>query len=196
MLRWTKQFAALTVLGVGLLGCNGGGEYKPAKDLPVPKADAHDHGHDEHAHGPHGGELIELGKEEFHAELIVDGKSHSLKVYLLGPDAKAAATTDATEVIVVPEGAKEGLVLKPAEGQPEGNVSEFVLVDEKAVHELVEAGFIHGDLKIKIGGTPYNAHLDVHFHGDDHDHGDEKKKDEAPAGSPTPIEPEKTEPPK
>lgn len=193
MAVWTRRFAAASALTVLLVGCGDGGNFKPVKELP--QAGHEEHGHDEHAHGPHGGELIELGKEEFHAELIVDDKTHSLKVFLLGPDAKTAATTDAPELSIVPEGATTAWVLKPAEGQPEGMVSEFVLVDEKVVHDLLDAGFLHGDLKIKIGGTPFNAGLDIHFHGDhDHDHGDEMKKEEKPAESPTPIEPEKTEP--
>ncbi len=193
MLRWTNRLAALAVLGVGLVGCDGGGAYKSTKELPVPKADAH--GHDEHAHGPHGGELVELGKEEFHAELVVDEKAHAIKAYLLGPDAKTAATTDAAELTIVMEDGKSSFVLKPAEGQPAGMAAEFVLADEKVVHDLLDAGFIHGDLKIKIGGTSYNGHLDVHFHGD-HDHGDEMKKEDKPAETPTLIEPEKTEAPK
>ncbi len=197
MLVWTRRFAAVSVLSAMLAGCGNGGNYKPVKELPQAAHDEHGHNHDEHAHGPHGGELVELGKEEFHAELIVDDKTQTVKVYLLGPDAKTAATTDATELSVVPEGAKAAWVLKPAEGQPEGKASEFVLADEKAVHELLDAGFIHGELKVKIGGTPYNAHLDVHFHGEaDHDAAAEMKKDEKPTESPTLIEPEKTEAPK
>lgn len=193
----TKWFAVVAMLGVGLVGCSDSGNYKSAKELPQAGHEEHGHNHDEHAHGPHGGELIELGKEEFHAELLLDGKSHTVKVFLLGPDAKTAATSDATELTVVMEGGKSSFVLKPAEGQPEGMAAEFVLVDEKVVHDLLDAGFIHGELKIKIGGTPYNAHLDVHFHDDpDHDHGDEMKKDDKPADGPTLIEPEKAEAPK
>lgn len=195
MLRWTNRLAALAVLGVGLVGCTGEGNFKPVKELP--KATHDEHAHGEHAHGPHGGELVELGKDEFHAELVVDGKAHAIKAYLLGPDAKTAATTDATDLTIVSEDGKSSFALKPAEGQPEGKASEFVLADEKVVHDLLDAGFIHGELKIKIGGTPYNGHLDVHFHGDhDDDHGAEMKKDEKPADSPTLIEPEKTDAPK
>lgn len=44
----------------------------PVTDLPPSTTDNHDN-HEEHAHpseGPHGGDLIELGNEEYHAELI------------------------------------------------------------------------------------------------------------------------------
>lgn len=185
------RFAALAVLGVALAGCNSGGDFKPVKELPKAAHDDHGHSHGEHAHGPHGGELVELGKEEYHAEFLLDGKTHTLKVFLLGPDAKTAATTDAAEITIASEGGGAPLTLKPAEGQPAGKASEFVLTDEKIVHDLNEAGFIHGDLKVKIGGTPYSGHLDAHF-DHDHDHGkEEMKKDDKSSESPTLIEPEK-----
>lgn len=195
MMLWMRRWAVGSALGMLLAGCGDGGNYKAVKDLP--EAGHEEHGHGEHAHGPHGGELVELGKEEFHAEIVVDDKSHALKVYLLGPDAKTAATTDATELSIAPEGATTAWVLKPAEGQPEGMASEFVLADEKVVHDLLDAGFIHGELKIKIAGTPYNGHVDAHFDADhDHDHSEEMKKDEKPSESPTPIEAEKVDQPK
>lgn len=194
MLRWTDRWAAVAVLGLAVAGCNSGGDFKAVKELPK-AADDHGHNHAEHAHGPHGGELVELGKEEYHAEFLVDGKTHSVKVYLLGPDAKTAATTTAVDITIAPEG-KPAFTLKPAEGQPEGMVSEFVLADEKVVHDLMDAGFIHGDLKVKIGGTPYNGHLDAHF-DHEHEHAAEgAKMDDKSAESPTPIEPEKPAEPK
>ncbi len=196
MVVWTRRIALVAAFGMMLAGCGDGGNYKAAKDLPPAGHDEHGHSHGEHAHGPHGGELVELGKEEFHAELVVDDLDHVIKVYLLGPDAKTAATTDAPELSIVPEGATAAWALKPAEGQPAGMVSEFVLADEKIVHDLLDAGFVHGELKIKIGTTPYIGHLDVHFEEKpDHDHAAEKKPEQKPAESPTPIEPEKTETP-
>ncbi len=93
------------------------------------EGDGHDHG--EHAHpeeGPHGGELIELGNEEYHAELVhphghdddahahADGDeahkdaahedSHAdhdhagITVYILDGSAKQAVAIDATEIVL------------------------------------------------------------------------------------------------
>lgn len=147
------------LLSAGLLGCTGGGgDFKPAKDLPVSHAP---HAH-EHEHGPNGGELIELGNEEFHAELVVDAKAHALRIFLLGPDAKTAVTTAAETVTLNVEGGS-ALVLKPAADQEAGKVSKFELVDEKAVHGLTEAGFLHGGLQVKIGDKAFTAPLDIHF---------------------------------
>jgi hypothetical protein len=160
----TSLVSGLTTLG--LIGCGGPtADYKPAAKIAV-APDEHDHGHAEE--GPHHGSVVELGADEFHAEIVVDAKAHALKVYLLGPDAKAAATTAAAELTITPEGGA-ALTLKPAEGSPEGQHTEFVVVDEKAVHEIADSGFIHGTLAVKIGEKSYTAELDVHFHGD-HEH--------------------------
>jgi hypothetical protein len=151
------------VCAVAVSGCTGGGsgDFKPAKQLPpVAHAEpAHDH---DHSAGPHQGALVEIGNEEYHAELVINDAAHSLKLYLLGPDAKTAATTAATEVLITTE-AGAALTLRPIAGSAEGQNSEFELGDEKTVHELAEAGFIHGTLVVKIGDKPYSADVDAHF---------------------------------
>lgn len=170
-----KRWSGLAVAGVlwgALAGCGGpSGEYKKAKDLPVATAAGHDHDHA--AEGPHHGSLIELGKEEFHAELVIDAKAHALRVYLLGPDAKADATTAAAELSIAVEGGPT-LTLKPAAGSAEGKHSTFELVDEKAVHDIAEAGFLHGTLTVQVGEKSFSGGIDVHLHGD-HEHMDEAK---------------------
>lgn len=183
MNRWI--WSAMVMAAVGVFGCKPAGtDFKPAAELPKAH-DEHGHAHGEAAEGPHHGSLVELGQEEFHAEIVVDGKAHSLKLYLLGPDAKTGATTPATEATLVVEGGPT-LTLKAVEGQPEGKNTVFEVVDEKAVHDIAEAEFIHGDLKITVGDKPFEAHVDAHFHADhDHDH-DHDKKAEPATGEPTP----------
>uniref|UniRef100_A0A7C2JYF3 Lipoprotein n=1 Tax=Schlesneria paludicola TaxID=360056 RepID=A0A7C2JYF3_9PLAN len=167
----------------GLIGCGGPSqEFKPAAELPAAHDD-HGHVHGESAEGPHHGALVELGEEEFHAEIVVDGKAHSLKLYLLGPDAKTAASTAASEATIAVEDGPT-LTLKAVEGQPEGMNTVFEVVDEKAVHDIAEAEFIHGELKITVGEKEFKTGLDVHFHAD-HDHEHEAKPTE-----PAPAEPE------
>lgn len=189
--RW--GWMVLSVVAALTVGCDSGSsEFKPAADLPQTAHDDHDHhghAHGGSSEGPHHGSLIELGEEEFHGEIVVDGKSHTLKLYLLGPDAKADATTAATEATLTLEGGPT-LTLKPAEGQAEGMVSLFSVTDEKAVHEIAEAEFIHGELSIQIGEKKYTAHVDAHFHAE-HDHADEKPAEtpaEAPAAAPATTE--------
>jgi hypothetical protein len=176
--HWTCISVATGLAFLGFIGCGGPSpEYKPAKDIPTV---AHDEHHHEHAEGPHHGTVVELGEEEFHAEIVVDDKAHALRVYLLGPDAKTDATTDAADLTVTIE---EGptLTLKPVAGSPEGQHAAFEVIDEKAVHDIAEGGFIHGTLVAKIGEKSYSAELDVHFDGDHSMHEGEVKPAEPAA---------------
>jgi hypothetical protein len=188
-----RRISLATMIAVGLLGgaigCGGGSsDYKKADDLK--KAPAHDE-HDEHGHGakgPHGGSLVELGADEYHAEVVLDHDTHTVRVFVLGKDAKTAEPTAATEITLALEG-KDAVTLKavPQEGDGEGKASKFELVDEKVVHDLLDAKMIHGELQLAIGGTPYSGH--VHYHLDDihHEHKDDAKKD----GAAKPAEGEK-----
>ena len=169
---------AMGLLG-GALGCDGAkSDYKKADDLK--KAPAV---HDDHAHGekgPHGGSIVELGKEEFHAEIVLDHDAHTLRVFVLAKDAKTAHPTSATEVVVAIEG-KDAVTLKaaPQEGDGEGKSSRFELVDEKLVDAILDAKFLHGDLRIAIGDKPFSGHIDMHLDDVQHEHKDDMKKDAA-----------------
>ena len=169
-------FAGLVVgLTFGGFGCNGKSDYKTVADVkqapPLP-----DHGHGDK--GPHGGGIVELGDEEYHAEIVVDHDTKSLAVFVLGKDAKTAEQVAAGEISITPEG-KESLALKaaPQKGDGDGKASKFQIVDEALVHELLDAGFLHGELRITIGEKPYLGHIDYHLDAsshDDHDHGEKK----------------------
>lgn len=163
---WTWSIVAVTACG--LVGCTGSKpEYKTAEELSR-QVDDHDHHHG--GSGPNGGTLVELGDHEFHAEFTVDAKAHIVRVLILGPDAKTLKPIAATEVVITPEG-DPAMTLKPAEGQSEGSCAIFEFHDDDIVHELAEAGFVHGTLAVKIGDKEYKGYLDAHFDGDhDHDH--------------------------
>jgi hypothetical protein len=184
MNRWICSWILAVATMAGAIGCDTPqSQFKPADQLPTAPAD-HGHSHGESAEGPHHGALVELGEEEFHAEIVVNGKAHSLKLYLLGPDGKTAASTTAAEATLAVEGGAT-LTLKAVEGQPEGMNTVFEVVDEKAVHEIAEAEFIHGELKISVGEKAFSAHVDAHFHADhDHAHDDHAKPAETPAEKP------------
>jgi len=177
------RFAFLTMLSSSLIfgiGCNGGSsDYKKTAELKkAPAHDEHDHGHG--AKGPHGGSLVELGEEEYHAEVVVDHDAHALRVFVLGKDAKTATPITAKEVTLTPEG-KEALTLKaaPQEGDGEGKSSKFELIDDGVVHGLLDAGMIHGQLKLSIEDKPFSGHVDYHLDDVHHEHKDEKPADGA-----------------
>ena len=170
MLRFSLVASLVLGLAFGTVGCNNSPDYQKVSALkkadPLP---AHDHDHG--AKGPHGGGIIELGEEEYHAELVVDHDSHAVVLYVLGKDAKTAEAVSATEITITPEG-KDAITLKaaPQQGDAEGKTSKFELINDDLVHELMEAGFVHGDLRITIADKPYLGHIDYHLDGSDHDH--------------------------
>ncbi len=173
------SMVASLVLLCGAFGCDKKGDYKPVTEVKkAPALPDHDHGHGEK--GPHGGGIVELGDEEYHAEVLVDHDSESVIVYVLGKDAKTAEAVAAADLSVALDG-KEPLTLKAAAqtGDAEGKASKFVLVDHDLVHTLMEAGFLHGDLRITIADKPYIGHIDYHLDGSAHDeHGHDEHKDD------------------
>src|SRR5262245_27510993 len=99
-------------------------------------AGGHTHEH-EHSHeGPHGGQIIELGYENYHAELTHDDGTHKVGVYLLDGTAKVAAPIDAPSITInccnvgdTPN--QYTLVPVPQPGDPTGSASYFELTNEE-----------------------------------------------------------------
>jgi hypothetical protein len=97
------------------------------------------------------------------------------------PAARASAAVAAASDDDIQDLKGDKLVLKatPLEGEADGKTSRYELVDEAKIHELIEAGFIHGTAKITIDEKVYTPFLDVHMdHDHDHDH---DSKEKAPA---------------
>ena len=175
MIRTSLVMLLTAGISFALTGCENGGGYKKADEVkkaaPAPK---HDHGDT----GPHGGGIIELGDDEYHAELVVNDEAHLLTLYILQKDAKTPEPVAATELVLTPEG-KDAVSLKatPQKDDPEGKSSKFEVTDEALVHGLKEAGFVHGEVRVTVRDTPFIGHIDYHLDGDhDHDHGKEEKK--------------------
>lgn len=127
---------------------------------------------DVHAHpseGPHDGTLVELGNDEFHAE-IIHNKS-SVTCYILDSSARRAVPIDSQEVTInVIHGGKPEqfkLVASPDSGDSEGKSSRFILVDEElAIHINEETAA--PKLTVTINGVPYRGEI-KHSHAN-HDH--------------------------
>lgn len=127
---------------------------------------------EEHAHkGPHKGDLVELGDEEYHAEIVHDEKEGSVTVYLLGSDAKTAVTTDAKDIAVNAKVKGKGVQLKikpaPQKGDKSGTSSRFVSKSKELV-ELIEDHDAKPMLRVVIEGKTFNGKIE-------HDHEHEEK---------------------
>lgn len=177
--RLARGTAAAALTGAMLLsGCTGssnsGGSAPPAATT----AENHDHDHAHATEGPHHGDLVELGNEEYHAE-IVHGDSGEVTVYVLDSGAAKAVSIEATEVTInlshKGEAEQFKLLTAPDSGDPEGKSSRFTLKDEHLAEDLDAKGAV-AKLVITINGKQYTGKIEHdHDHeGHDHEHKDHK----------------------
>ena len=167
--------AAALICVCGLSGCNSQDAGSPSAmtgsqtiDVPPPATvDIHSHP----IEGPHHGMLIELGKEEYHAELVHDDKS--VTIYILDSGAKESVPIDAQELVInlvhdsKPEQFK--LAANPDAGDPSGKSSRFALQDAELIEEL-EHDHAAAKLSVLIGGKSYRGEIKHDHAGHDHAH--------------------------
>jgi hypothetical protein len=130
-------------------------------DMPPPATvEIHEHP----SEGPHHGSLIELGKEEFHAELVHDDKT--ITIYVLDNAAKNSVPVDASEVVInvvhigKPEQFK--LVAEPEVSDPIGKASRFV-ANNPELASLLDDEAAAPKLSITINGKSYRGTI-THDH--------------------------------
>jgi hypothetical protein len=118
--------------------------------------------------GPHHGGLVELGNEEYHAEVVHDEATDSVTMYLLDAAGKSAVPIDASELLVnwSHDGQAEQYTLpaSPEPGDPSGKSSRFASADPKLA-EALDAEGAEVQLVVTIGGKQYRGEI-----SHDHDH--------------------------
>jgi hypothetical protein len=158
----------LALFAIGLLTFSGCGGGAPA-EIPAPAPPEHEHAHEHADHGPHGGDLVELGSEEYHAEIVHEA-DEKLSIYILDGSAKNLVPIDATEITlnIVHDGSPEqhALAAAPTETDPAGKSSRFVSADAHAGEDLDIEG-VQAKLAVTINGTAYQGAV---AHDHDHDH--------------------------
>jgi len=169
MLKPWRSFVApcLVVALVILSGC---GEKKGGKAADgknganhVSKTDPH-----EHEHGPHGGHLIELGNEEYHAEWLHDEETHKVEFHILDGAAKKSVPISAKEVVVnyVVDGKPQqfSIPVAPLSGEPAGESSHFEIVSQELCESICENPKAKARLSVSIDGKPYSGKIEAHEH--------------------------------
>lgn len=154
-------------------------------------------GHAHPTHGPHGGDLIELGNEEYHAELVhphghddvahhedgadaaQDSDDHAahehagITIYILDGAAKNAVAIEASEITLnlTHDGKPEQFKLAalPESDDPEGKSSRFASTAKDLLEHFHESEHVEGALVLSIGGKSFRGKL-AHSHDDDHGH--------------------------
>lgn len=142
-------------------------------------AHAHEHGGEktpsQGAHpttGPHHGDLIELGNEEYHAEFVHDDASHTITLFILDSSAKQAVPIDAQSLLlnVAVNGSPTQVALPaaPQADDPAGKSSCFKLVDQKLC-ETLDHPSVSCRVNIAVADRHYTANLN-HHHDHDEQH--------------------------
>lgn len=203
----TTSLATLAMAAFVLSGCADPPDSSPTSTAGSSEdghheGDGDDHGEEGHAHpseGPHGGDLIELGNEEYHAELLHphdhDDDAHPHKdgdhkeghddhegdhehagivIYILDGSAKEAVAIEAADITLnlSHDGKPEQfkLAAMPTDTDPQGKSSRFAS-DDKDLLEHFHEEEIEGTLVLKINGKSYRGKV-AHDHDshEGHDH--------------------------
>jgi hypothetical protein len=167
MLRWTSFVIVLAFVGLaGCVGC----DSKP----PAPKPANEDHGHSHDAKGPHMGQVMAIGKEEYHAEFVWDNASGKVTVYLLDKDIKAnPAAASGQETITIEGKIKDDMKtyeLAAVNRTGEPPLASQFEVDDKDLASLLEnlGGNNTATLKVKIGDKEFADPISFEDHGHAH----------------------------
>jgi len=165
----------LPILGLSLVcvtGCSDSGTMTTGNTKTEPSQGTS--GHDEHAHpseGPHHGTLVELGNEDYHAE-VVHGDAGSITVYILDSAAKAGIPIDATELLIniSHDGKAEQFKLSAErqESDPEGKSSRFSVKSEDLAGDL-DSHDATAKLVVMIDGKSFSGRIE-HSHEGEHKH--------------------------
>lgn len=167
-----KSFPAWLLAAVAL-GCWTGCVRQTAdKTVPVKEeGHDHDHGHD-HEAGPHGGDLIELGEEEYHAELAHDEESSEVTVYLLDGEGKKNVAIPLSELVLKVTANKNDtsytLPAVPEEGEQDGISSRFKITSKELIGLLEHEAVI--TLTVSIDGKEFTGKMEHSAHHHDHHH--------------------------
>lgn len=156
MQRLKHIWAMAMVCGLGGMG---------AGSLGAMAADPHP------TEGPHHGTLIELGKEDFHAELVHDDATDTATIYILDTSATKAVPIVAKKITLNMLAAGKPhqfhLTATPQAGDPDASASAFALAD-KSLGQILDVKDATGRLSVEIGGKVYVGQVEGHAHKDEH----------------------------
>jgi len=152
---------------MSLPGCGGAATDPPAGKAEHRDGHGHDHGRAHAETGPHQGQLIELGDEEYHAELLHDDATHRITIYLLDGKAEKCVPLAEAELtlnlVVAGKPTQFRLPAAPQADDPTGRSSRFEAVDPKLC-EALDDKQTKGRLNVTIAGKPFAGEIAPHEH--------------------------------
>ncbi len=158
-------------------GCGGpkpDGDKKSSGQTPKEAKAADEHGHDHDRPGPHGGRVLVLGADAFHAELVHDQDAHKVTVFLAEANSGKPVAADAPGVSIqlLQGGDFVSYTLAPAEG---GGPGEYSLASGPLCDALAHGEDVKGRIRAAIGGEQVSGEIEGcgHEHDQEKDGGDD-----------------------
>jgi len=161
-MRFMKRFQVVALLcGLATVGAR----------LEAAPAAGHAHAHP--TEGPHHGALIELGKEDYHAELVHEDATDTVTIYILDSSATKPVPIAAKQLTLnMRAGGKPQqfmLAAQPQQGEVAGSASAFA-ASGKQICQAIDAKGTSGRLNVEIGGKVYVGNVGGHSHNHNHKH--------------------------
>jgi hypothetical protein len=124
------------------------------------------HSHQHAALGPHGGAVLEMGADEYHAELVVNEKGNVFTVFILDGQAKREVPIEApylnVNLKVGDKPAQYRLLPVRPDGQASGLTACYSIKSESLIRSL-HSHDANPRLTVRIGEKSYVARI-VHSH--------------------------------
>ena len=162
-MKMAKHVYEPMVMGL-VVACVVGGATSLAAQ---PKAQKPAHSHVHPTEGPHRGALIELGREDYHAELVHDHAAKTVTIYMLDGAAKEAVPIDAKQLtlnlLVGGKPQQFHLAAQPQSADPAGTCSAFGCTSEPMCKALDAKGTT-GRLNVEVAGKRYVGTLGAQAH--------------------------------
>lgn len=159
--------AVLSVLLLTVIGCEQS-QDGTIGTAPPATTDVHDHP----SEGPHHGGLIELGNEEYHAELVHDDAAGTVTIYILDSSAKTAVPIEASELLINlshdGEAEQFKLAATPDVRDPLGQSSRFTSTNAELAEDLDHEG-AEAQIVVTIMGKQFRGKISHDHDGDDHE---------------------------
>ena len=138
--------------------------------------EGHDHAHDHAHHGPHGGHIMAIGQEQYHAEWTHDEEG-KITFYILDAEAKKEVPIAAEKMMIeVKIGDNEPKLYELLAVDPSAEdkkTAQFEIVDKDllgAIELLDPKKGVAATLNVEIDGTPFSSPIEEHSHDHDHAH--------------------------
>lgn len=126
-----------------------------------------DHGHHQHV-APHGGRLIELGRDHrYHAEIVNRHADRTVNIYMLDGNLKGIKIdADIMQLTLFSNDTNETFDASP-DRDSKGDAALFVIDNEIAL-EMIETKGMQGKIRVNLEGQPYTGSFNAHGNGHQH----------------------------